>query len=67
MTEPTPLPAPDPGDRVDALRGGIPRWALVILALAGACILFFLIRPLLFPSYFIPSQQWRQRLSKVTA
>ena len=49
-------PQPDPADRVDALRGGIPRWALAILAVAGALILFFVIRPLILPTYFIPSQ-----------
>ena len=57
MTDPQlpPLPDPNPADRVDPLRGGIPRWALAILAVAGACILFFLVRPLFFPSYSIPS------------
>lgn len=56
MTEHPPLPAPDPGDRVNALRGGMPRWATAILALTAIAILLFLIRPLFFPSYFIPSQ-----------
>lgn len=56
MAAPTSPPAPHPADRVDALRGGIPRWALIVLALAGAFLLFFLVRPLIFPTYFIPSQ-----------
>ena len=55
MDNAVPAPPPDPDHRVDALRGGIPRWAKIVLGLAGAFIVFFLVRPLILPSYHIPS------------